>query len=144
MKLLVSAFASGLLFAIGLAIAGMTVPANVIAFLNVTGQWNPALAFVMVGGISVYSLSYWISIRMGATPNAALPRAIDARLVGGSVLFGIGWGVAGFCPGPALVAAASGSLHAVVFVAAMVSAFWATRRADAHFRRRTASAPDNG
>ena len=141
MKLLISAFVSGLVFAVGLAIAGMTVPANVIAFLNVTGHWDPALALVMVGGIAVYSLAYWLSLGKSAPPAQG---RVDTRLIVGSVLFGLGWGTAGFCPGPALVASATGSLHAVVFSICMLAAFWVTRKADEHLQRRTARASENG
>lgn len=141
MKLLLSAFVSGLVFAVGLAIAGMTVPANVIAFLNVTGSWDPALALVMVGGITVYALAYWTT-RGASAPPVVGP--VDRRLIFGSVLFGLGWGTAGFCPGPALVASATGSLPAVVFSLCMLAGFGVTRKLDAHFQQRSATARENG
>jgi len=125
--------ASGLLFAIGLALSGMTDPEKVLGFLDVIGQWDPSLAFVMLGAISVYSSVYWIGRRKLATPIAAesFPvleqSTIDRRLLVGSVIFGLGWGLAGYCPGPALVSAASGASQAILFCLAMVAGLWATK-----------------
>lgn len=115
---------SGGLFAAGLVLSGMTRPGKVVAFLDVTGSWDPSLAFVMVGAIAVQAVAWWLSRRMQA-PWAAdgfvLPtyRDIDARLVGGAVLFGVGWGLGGFCPGPVLVSVATGSTNVLIFVASM-------------------------
>ena len=115
---------SGALFAAGLVLSGMTRPGKVVAFLDVAGAWDPSLAFVMVGAIAVQAVAWWLSWRMKA-PWAAdafvLPtyRDIDARLLGGAVLFGVGWGLGGFCPGPVLVSIATGSTNVLVFVAAM-------------------------
>jgi uncharacterized membrane protein YedE/YeeE len=125
----VTAFAAGLVFGIGLIAAGMTNPAKVQAFLDVTGAWDPSLAFVMGGAIAVASLAFAWGRRRSATGAASFsgepfhwPTAssIDARLVLGGVLFGIGWGIAGFCPGPALVAMGAGMGDAWVFGAAML------------------------
>jgi len=119
-------FAAGLVFGAGLILSGMTDPGKVIGFLDVAGNWDPSLAFVMGGAILVGFFAFRGAGRRGRTflggalhlPNR---RDIDARLVGGSVVFGIGWGLAGFCPGPALVSFASGVDQAAVFVAAMLA-----------------------
>lgn len=123
------AFAAGVIFALGLVIGGMTEPANVIGFLDVTGAWRPALMFVMVGAIAVNALVYrWTRGRRAPlyAEAFALPtrRDLDPRLIGGAAVFGIGWGLGGYCPGPGITALASGSLSAVVFVAAMLAAMW--------------------
>jgi uncharacterized protein len=120
------ALAAGLVFGAGLILSGMTDPGKVIGFLDVAGSWDPSLAFVMVGAILVGFFAFRAAGRRGRTfvggalhlPNR---RDIDLRLVLGSVAFGIGWGLAGFCPGPALVSFASGVDQAAVFVAAMLA-----------------------
>ena len=122
----VFSLAAGLVFGAGLILSGMTDPGKVIGFLDVAGDWDPSLAFVMAGAILVGFFAFRSAGRRGRTfiggalhlPNR---RDIDARLIGGSVAFGIGWGLAGFCPGPALVSLASGVDQAAVFVAAMLS-----------------------
>jgi uncharacterized membrane protein YedE/YeeE len=134
MKPLVTAFVSGALVALGLGVAGMTQPAKVVAFLDVTGDWDPSLAFVMLGAIGVYALGYRVARRRGVPVFAAafaLPtrRDIDARLVGGAALFGLGWGLVGYCPGPALTALASGQVGSFVFVAAMLAGMVLAQRA---------------
>jgi uncharacterized membrane protein YedE/YeeE len=119
------ALAAGLVFGVGLILSGMTDPGKVKGFLDVAGNWDPSLAFVMGGAILVGFFAFRLAGRRGRTflggalqlPNR---RDIDLRLVGGSVVFGIGWGLAGFCPGPALVSFASGVDQAAVFVAAML------------------------
>ena len=120
------ALASGLLFGIGLIAGGMTDPHKVRAFLDVTGAWDPSLGLVMGGAIAVGLVAFArarLQRRAWAGGEIMLPAsaAIDARLIGGGVLFGIGWGWAGFCPGPAWVAMASGSGAALWFVAAMLA-----------------------
>ena len=110
------AFLAGLTFGVGLLISGMTHPSKVIGFLDVTRRWDPTLAFVMVGAVGVYAIAlHWLGQRA-----PALARDIDVRLVAGSAIFGIGWGLSGFCPGPAIVAAGSGATTALVFIAAML------------------------
>ena len=121
-----AAFGTGLLFGAGLILSGMTDPGKVIGFLDVTGRWDPSLAFVMAGAIAVGFFGFAFAGRRGRTFLGAalqLPtrRDIDARLVAGSVVFGIGWGLAGFCPGPALVAFGAGFDKAAAFVAAMLA-----------------------
>lgn len=120
----VVAFVVGLAFALGLGIGGMTQPARVQAFLDVAGSWDPSLAFVMLGAVAVYGAAFPFVMRRGrpvfaATFGVPTRRDIDARLVGGALLFGIGWGLAGLCPGPALTALASGKPRVLLFVAAM-------------------------
>jgi uncharacterized protein len=116
---------AGLLFGAGLALSGMINPDRVLAFLDVFGYWNPALAFVLFGAVSVSASSYWIAGRRARplfAPAFDIPRNshIDARLVGGSAIFGVGWGLAGFCPGPALASLALGLPGSFVFVATML------------------------
>ena len=123
-----SVFASllaGLVFGLGLIVSGMADPAKVLGFLDLAGAWDPSLAFVMAGAIAVGALAFAVARKrtvsfLGATMNLPTSRDIDGRLVIGSVVFGIGWGVAGFCPGPGLVALGMGEVKALVFVAAML------------------------
>ena len=124
MTLLVSLL-TGLVFGIGLIVSGMADPAKVLGFLDLAGGWDPSLAFVMVGAIGVGGVAFAMARRrtvslLGAEMKLPTARRIDRRLVAGSVVFGIGWGVAGFCPGPGLVALGMGEIKAAVFVAAML------------------------
>ena len=119
------AFLAGLLFGVGLIVSGMTDPGKVIGFLDIAGSWDPSLAFVMAGAILVGFFAFRSAQRRTRTllrGPMQLPqrRDIDARLIVGSVVFGVGWGLAGFCPGPALVSFGSGQDKAAVFVAAML------------------------
>ena len=121
-----SAFAAGLVFGLGLIVSGMSDPSKVIGFLDLAGAWDPSLAFVMVGAILVGLLAWRIAGGRGASffgGAMQVPRArdIDRRLVAGSIVFGVGWGLAGFCPGPALVSFGSGQEKAVVFTLAMLA-----------------------
>lgn len=123
---LVAAFAAGLVFGIGLILSGMTDPGKVIGFLDVAGSWDPSLAFVMGGAILVGFFAFAFGGKRAKTllgHPLYLPqrRDIDYRLLGGSAVFGIGWGLAGFCPGPALVSFGSGQDKAVVFLLAMLA-----------------------
>ncbi len=124
MRLLTS-FLSGGLFGLGLLISGMTDTAKVQGWLDLGGAWDPTLAFVLGGAILPMVLAWRIAARRGRAlfgdPIPALPeQRIDARLIGGSVLFGLGWAMAGFCPGPALAVVGWAGLPAVVFTLAMV------------------------
>ena len=125
-------FAAGLLFAVGLGISGMTQPTKVVGFLDVFGAWDPSLAFVMVGGIGTHMVAYWI-MRRRASPILAgsfmVPtrRDITGPLVGGAALFGVGWAMAGLCPGPAIVSAGAGTPNGVLFVLAMAAGVGAFR-----------------
>jgi uncharacterized membrane protein YedE/YeeE len=119
------AFGCGALFAVGLGIGGMTQPSRVLAFLDVGGEWDPRLAIVMLGAIATYAPAHRLAIRrqrpiLATAFDLPTPRNVDARLVAGAALFGVGWGLGGLCPGPALTALASGEPAALVFVSAML------------------------
>jgi uncharacterized membrane protein YedE/YeeE len=121
-----SAFAAGLVFGTGLIVSGMSNPAKVLGFLDLAGKWDPSLAFVMVGAIAVGAVAFWFARKktrsfFGGAMHLPQARDIDKRLVLGSLAFGIGWGLAGFCPGPALVALGAGQAKAAWFVLAMVA-----------------------
>ena len=124
----VSALLFGVVFALGLGLSGMTQPTKVIGFLNVAGAWDPTLAFVMGGAVLV---SATLFPRIVRRPTAvlgdgfALPqeKRIDAPLLVGAALFGVGWGLSGYCPGPAVVSVAGGSLPVLLFVACMIAGF---------------------
>lgn len=117
---------AGLVFGIGLILSGMANPAKVLGFLDLAGAWDPSLALVMAGAIAVGVVAFAIAHRrsvslLGAAMNLPSARHLDRRLVIGSTVFGIGWGIAGFCPGPALVAVGMGAGKALVFVVAMLA-----------------------
>ena len=117
---------AGLLFGLGLIVSGMANPAKVLGFLDLAGAWDPSLGFVMAGAIAVATIAFAGAKKrtmsfLGSTMKLPDSRDIDRRLVIGSVLFGIGWGVAGFCPGPGLVALGMGEIKALVFVGAMLA-----------------------
>jgi uncharacterized membrane protein YedE/YeeE len=121
-----AALASGVLFAVGLGVGGMTRPEKVVAFLDVAGAWDPSLAFVMLGAAGTYAVLYPL-IRRRRAPVAAATfavperRDVDGRLVVGAALFGLGWGAVGYCPGPAIVALAAGASPTILFVSAMLA-----------------------
>jgi len=117
---------SGLVFGIGLIVAGMTNPAKVLSFLDLAGKWDPSLALVMGGAIAVGVVAFFLAGRrarsyLGTPMQIPTVRKIDRRCFLGSLTFGLGWGLAGFCPGPALASLGSGQVKAVVFVAAMLA-----------------------
>jgi uncharacterized membrane protein YedE/YeeE len=123
---LITAFIAGLLFASGLILSGMTNPAKVLAFLDIAGRWDPSLAFVMVGAILVAAIAFRVGGARARTVFGGaihLPGAkhVDARLVAGSVTFGVGWGLVGYCPGPALASLGVGGWPTLLFVAAMIA-----------------------
>jgi len=122
--ILLTAFVLGAMFGFGLGLGGMTTPAKIIGFLDVTGEWDPTLAFVMGGAVIVTFVSFPLILRRPHPvlgEHFVLPekRSIDASLVLGAILFGVGWGLSGYCPGPSLVSLASGAKPAFVFVAFM-------------------------
>ncbi|MEO7159245.1 MAG: DUF6691 family protein [Polaromonas sp.] len=117
---------AGLVFGLGLIVSGMANPAKVLGFLDLFGRWDPSLGFVMGGAIAVSSIAFFLARKrtmslLGAAMKLPTARLIDRRLVMGSTLFGIGWGIAGFCPGPAIVALGMGQIKALVFVLAMLA-----------------------
>lgn len=128
----VTTFSAGLLFGVGLCVSGMTRPSKVIGFLDVAGAWDASLLVVMMGAVGVHFVAYRFLIARRSAPLLAdrfsLPaaRGIDLSLLGGAVLFGVGWGLGGYCPGPAVVSLASGAIGAFVFVAAMAMAMFVT------------------
>ena len=116
---------AGLVFGFGLILSGMANPAKVLGFLDLFGRWDPSLGLVMGGAVAVASVAFFLARKrtvslLGATMKLPKATHIDRRLVGGGLLFGMGWGIAGFCPGPALVALGMGEGKAVVFVLAML------------------------
>jgi uncharacterized protein len=121
-----TAFLTGLLFGVGLIVSGMTDPSKIIGFLDLAGTWDPSLAFVMGGAVLVGTTGFRLAERqptsvLGGLRQLPGTQGIDARLILGSVVFGVGWGLAGFCPGPAVVAFGAGYDKAVVFVIAMLA-----------------------
>lgn len=116
----------GLLFGIGLILSGMTDPAKVIGFLDLAGNWDPSLAFVMGGAILVGVVAFGVARKrerslLGAPMRLPAATRIDRRLVLGSLAFGVGWGLAGYCPGPALASLASGGVKPLIFTLAMLA-----------------------
>lgn len=127
--------ASGTLFGAGLALGGMTDPARVRGFLDIAGDWDPTLAFVMGGAVLVMAVVWRIQQGMARplfAPSFSLPERSDltGKLIGGSALFGIGWGVAGLCPGPAVAALVIQPVSAAIFVAAMLAGMLLVRFAE--------------
>ena len=121
-----SALAAGLLFGLGLAVSQMTNPAKVLAFLDITGDWDPSLAFVMAGAVAVSLIAFRIAGArrrplFGDTFQLPTRRDIDMPLIAGALLFGVGWGLAGFCPGPAITAIVAGQGKVFLFLAAMLA-----------------------
>ena len=117
---------AGLVFGLGLIVSGMANPGKVLGFLDLAGRWDPSLAFVMGGAITVGLIAFQFVRRrtlslLGEAIRLPTANRIDRRLLAGGVLFGVGWGIAGFCPGPALVALGMGEIKAVVFVTAMLA-----------------------
>jgi uncharacterized membrane protein YedE/YeeE len=117
MRSLLIAAVAGLLFGLGLTVSAMIDPGKVLGFLDIAGDWDPSLIFVMAGGIPVAALGYVF----GRRDKPAIPTAIDRRLLLGAALFGVGWGLVGYCPGPALASLGFGNPSTVLFVAAMLT-----------------------
>lgn len=136
-----SAFATGLIFGLGLIVSGMTDPSKVIGFLDLAGRWDPSLAFVMAGAIAVGFFAYRFARKrtaafLGGAMRLPVAREVDRRLVLGSLAFGIGWGLAGLCPGPAIVSLGAGQEKAYVFVLAMLAGMAVYEMAERGFTAR--------
>jgi uncharacterized protein len=137
-------FVVGLLFGWGLLISGMTDPGKVQGFLDLAGTWDPSLAFVMGGAILVGVFAFAVAHRrtttfLGGALHLPTSSQLDRRLLLGALLFGVGWGLAGFCPGPGVVAMAAGEMKALVFVAAMLAGMMAFEFSQRPSRRRPAA-----
>ena len=123
------ALSSGLLFGLGLIASGMTDPSKIQGFLDLFGRWDPSLAFVMAGAIGIGAIGFALARRRrvawsGDPIDLPLSQVVDRRLLAGGALFGIGWGIGGLCPGPAITALGAGFLPALWFVAAMLAGMW--------------------
>ena len=130
---LAAAFAVGIIFALGLAVSEMINPARVIGFLDVAGRWDPTLLIVMTGALAVTVPLFPVILHrskpfLAARYSLPTQTRIDRRLIVGAAIFGAGWGLAGFCPGPALAALASGSPSVILFVLAMLGGQWLASR----------------
>lgn len=144
MRSLGSTFAAAFIFALGLGISGMTQPQKIIGFLDFFGDWDPSMLFVITGAIAAYAVVYRLALRRPRPVLAktfAVPsrRTIDKPLIAGSALFGVGWGLSGLCPGPAIVASVSGSVHVVAFVVAVIVGMLLYHAYSAWNERRTSS-----
>jgi uncharacterized membrane protein YedE/YeeE len=131
-----SSLLAGLLFGFGLILSGMANPAKVLGFLDLAGQWDPSLAFVMIGAIALASIGFFASRRAGKplldqAKHLPAKKKIDVQLIVGSAIFGVGWRIAGFCPGPAVVAAGAARTAAVIFLAAMLAGMLVFKLLDA-------------
>src|ERR1700761_112975 len=134
------AFVAGLVFGLGLLLSGMADPAKVLGFLDLAGAWDPSLAFVMAGAVGIAPFGFALARRrtrslLGEAMQLPTKRTLDRRLLAGGLLFGAGWGLAGFCPGPAIVALGLGSGRAVVFVVAMLAGMGLFELIDSRRRR---------
>ena len=145
-KVLATAFLSGLLFSVGLGISGMTMPEKIVGFLDFFGAWDPSLMGVMGGGILIAAIFYGRVIRREAPIFAVkfqVPtrREITPSLVVGSGLFGIGWGIAGYCPGPAVTSLVTGSTEVLVFTGSMLAGMFLFRVTERFIRPSEKAAP---
>ncbi|CAH1526437.1 Transporter [Vibrio jasicida] len=129
---------SGALFGMGMVISGMADPAKVIGFLDITGAWDPSLAFVMGGALAVFVPAYLLLIKprsesvFGDEILCPTSKTIDKKLVGGAALFGIGWGLLGVCPGPAVASLFTGNIQVLLFIAAMLVGSFTAKRVVRH------------
>lgn len=131
------ALLAGLLFGTGLVLSGMTTPANILAFLDIAGDWDPSLMIVMASAIAVAVPAFFYVRRhqrtvTGTPVSLSNKRPIDKPLIIGSAIFGLGWGLSGICPGPGLVIAVSGSVGALVFILAVSAGMWLAPRLQDH------------
>lgn len=144
--LIFTALLAGLVFGFGLIVSGMANPAKVLGFLDLAGAWDPSLALVMAGAVGVGFFAFLLARRralsfIGAEMKLPAPGAVDSRLAAGATLFGIGWGIAGFCPGPALVGLGMGLPKAALFVAAMLAGMIAFELIEARRNAAARAAP---
>lgn len=129
----IATYLTGLLFGLGICISGMVNPAKVLNFFDIAGTWDPSLVFVMGGAMLTTMLGYWLVLKRPAPvfePRFFLPTKsdIDVKLIGGAAVFGVGWGIAGFCPGAALPALGSFNPSVLLFVASLLAGMWLARR----------------
>jgi uncharacterized protein len=146
MARILTALVAGTIFGVGLAVSQMVDPAKVVAFLDLAGNWDPSLAFVMGGAVAVSAVGFRIVLGRGQPllePSFSLPisRSVDPRLILGAALFGIGWGISGFCPGPAVASLAFGLPESVLFLAAMVGGMFLQARVPGRASRPVTSVP---
>jgi hypothetical protein len=140
---------SGLLFGFGLIVSGLVNPAKVLGFLDFAGTWDPSLAFTMAAAVLTTAIGYGLAFRrksplLGGSFQLPTATDVDARLLGGAALFGVGWGLVGFCPGPAVSALATGSGEALVFVVAMLGGMGLARGIDTLSENAPAQAAPQG
>lgn len=145
-KRLIFAFLSGTLFAVGLGMSGMMLPEKVVGFLDFFGSWDPTLAFVMGGAVAVNFVLHRLVMRRGRPifhANFELPTRVDLdpKLLGGAALFGAGWGLAGFCPGPALASTVGGRSEVLLFVASMIGGMFIWQVVDRLLKQRAVRRP---
>lgn len=144
MRQVLVSFAVGFIFAIGLTLSGMTMPSKVIGFLDFFGNWDPSLIFVMAGAVGVHFITYRLIMKR-STPlldthfQVPTRRDINPRLVGGSAIFGMGWGLGGFCPGPGMTSLLSGYAAPIIFVLSMFSGMVLFRLAEAAWKTKVSS-----
>lgn len=129
----IAGYAAGLLFGLGLAVSGMTDPARVLGFLDVAGAWDPTLMFVLGGAVMTTFIGYRLVFRrsaplLGGIFQLPTKRELDAKLLGGAALFGIGWGLSGYCPGPAIASIGGLSLPLIAMLITMVAGWFAAKR----------------
>jgi len=141
MRHLMAVFFTGALFALGLGVSGMTNANKVIGFLDLSGDWDPSLGFVMVGAIAVHMVLYKLILKrtspiFGDRFQIPTRTELDARLVGGAALFGAGWGLGGFCPGPGIVSTATLGIEVGVFITTMIGGMWMFKKVNAHIQKR--------
>ena len=146
MKRIISAFLVGLLFSLGLSVSQMVNPTKVLSFLDLAGDWDPSLIFVMAGALGVTALGYPLILKQRHpffAEKFQLPTKInlDLRLIGGSSIFGIGWGLSGYCPGPAIAATTIGGQDSLIFLTTMIVGMGLKRLFDARFTNEGSMTP---
>ena len=148
MRHLTTVFFTGVLFAIGLGVSGMTNANKVISFLDLSGDWDPSLGFVMLGAIGVHMALYKLILKRTSPifgDRFQIPTRTDlnVRLVGGAALFGIGWGLGGFCPGPGIVSTTTLGIEVGVFITSMIGGIWMFQKVNSQIQKRRSSTTIN-